>query len=429
MIEIKAEITAQDQYLNEEDVEQYLNTLAAEITAAGIKNLLLIPPDYTRKSSALGVITEKLYFKLAAEIPEIDILPASGTHDPMDSDCLKSMFGEIPLERFLAHNWRTETVKVGEIPAEKMKDLSGGELNEAIPLEINRHLFAEKYDLIISLGQVIPHEVVGMANYTKNIVVGCGGDQIINKSHFLGALAGMEKIMGKDHSTVRKLYDYCQQEFLDQLPLLYLMTVNSAVSDQKTGLTKFKGIFTGSRRDSFEKAVALSQQENIIKVEKPLEKVVVYLKEDKFKSTWIGCKAIYRSRMAVADGGELIIIAPGIHKFGEDQEIDRLLRKYGYRGTEETLENLYNNPELEENLSAAAHLIHGSSEGRFKISLASPKLSQQEVEGVNFNYLDYQETIEKYKLDELENGFNTVNGEEIFYINNPATGLWVYQDK
>ena len=268
-----------------------------------------------------------------------------------------------------------------------------------------------------------------MANYTKNIVVGCGGNEIINKSHFLGALAGMEKIMGKDHSPVRKLYDYCQQEFLDDLPLVYIMSVNSSLSDKKSGLTKIKGIFTGDTRETFEKAVALSQNENIIRVEKPLKKVVVYLKEDKFKSTWIGGKAIYRTRMAIADGGELIIIAPGIYKFGEDEEIDRLIRKYGYRGTEKTLKSLHNNRELEENISAAAHLIHGSSEGRFKISLASPQLSLKEVEGINFNYLDYQKTIDKYNIEELENGFNNVNQEEIFYINNPATGLWIYRDK
>lgn len=429
MREIKSKIISQNHYLTDAEIENYLKELAAEIIESGAENLLLIPPDYTRKSSALGVITEKLYFKLEAEIKNIDILPASGTHDPMDADCLKSMFGEIPVDKFLEHNWRTETIKVGEIPAAKMKEFSEGELTEALPLEINKNIFSDRYDLIISLGQVIPHEVVGMANYTKNIVVGCGGDQIINKSHFLGALAGMEKIMGKDHSPVRKLYDYCQEEFLDQLSLIYLMTVNSPVSDKKSGLTEIKGIFTGSSRESFEKAVDLSQQENIIKVKKPLKKVVVFLKEDKFKSTWIGGKAIYRTRMAVADGGELIIIAPGIHKFGEDQEIDRLLRKFGYRGTETTLNYLHKNKDLQENLSAAAHLIHGSSEGRFRISLASPKLSQEEIENINFNYLDYQKTIDKYKLDELENGFNTVNGEEIFYIDNPATGLWVYQDK
>jgi len=429
MKQIKFEITTEDQYLTDADIENYLEELAAEIIKNGAENLLLIPPDYTRKSSALGVVTEKLYFKLEAEIKNIDILPASGTHDPMDAECLKSVFGEIPIENFLEHNWRTETIKVGEIPAAKMKEFSEGEFTEALPLEINKNIFSDKYDLIISLGQVIPHEVVGMANYTKNIVVGCGGNQIINKSHFLGALAGMEKIMGRDHSPVRKLYDYCQQEFLDQLPLIYLMTVNSAVSDPKTGLTKIKGIFTGSSRESFEKAVALSQKENIIYVEKPLKKVVVFLKKDKFRSTWIGGKAIYRTRMAVADGGELIIIAPGIHKFGEDKKIDQLLRKYGYQGTKKTLKNLHQNQELQENLSAAAHLIHGSSEGRFKISLASPKLSRQEVAGVNFNYLDYQQTIAEYKIDELETGFNTVNGEEIFYIDNPATGLWVSQDK
>jgi len=411
-------------YLNNKEIEDHLTNIIEFIIGNKFKRVLLIPPDYTRKSSSLGLITEKLYFELIDKIKSIDILPASGTHDPMDKQALKSMFGEIPFQDFLEHHWRQDTIKVGEIPAEKMKGFSQNRMTEAVPLEINKNIFSEKYDLIISLGQVIPHEVVGMANYTKNIVVGCGGSQIINKSHFLGALAGMENIMGKDHSPVRELYDYCQKKFLDQLPVLYLMSVNSSISDKKTGLTKIKGIFTGSDRDSFEKAVAASQKENIIKIRKQPKKIVVFLKEDKFKSTWIGAKAIYRTRMAVADGGELIIIAPGIHKFGEDREIDQLIRKYGYVGTERVLNYLKENSDLENNLSAAAHLIHGSSEGRFKISLAAPKLSRDEIEKVNFNYLDYDQIIKKYNLEQLKNGFNQISGEEIFYIDNPATGLW-----
>jgi nickel-dependent lactate racemase len=427
MQEIKSEVISKKEYLSDSAINNYLNELSNEIVEADVKSLLLIPPDYTRKSSSLGRITEKLYFKLIDKIKSIDILPASGTHDPMGEQSIKSMFGKIPYEDFLEHNWRHDTINVGEIPGEKMKEFSQNQLTDAVPLEINKNIFSEKYDLIISLGQVIPHEVVGMANYTKNIVVGCGGSQIINKSHFLGALAGMENIMGKDHSPVRELYDYCQKKFLDQLPVLYLMSVNSSISDKKTGLTKIKGIFTGSDRDSFEKAVAASQKENIIKIRKQPKKIVVFLKEDKFKSTWIGAKAIYRTRMAVADGGELIIIAPGIHKFGEDREIDQLIRKYGYVGTERVLNYLKENSDLENNLSAAAHLIHGSSEGRFKISLAAPKLSRAEIETVNFNYLDYDQIIKKYNLEQLKNGFNQINGEEIFYIDNPATGLWVFE--
>jgi nickel-dependent lactate racemase len=429
MFELAADIISEGDYLTEKEIVNYLAQITEQINNAGIKKVLLIPPDYTRKSSSLGEITEKLYFMLKPQVEKLKVLPASGTHDPMDPEHLQAMFGQIPQADFLAHNWRTETVEIGKIPAAKMVEFSQGELVDSVSLAVNKNLFSGEFDLIISLGQVIPHEVVGMANYTKNIVVGCGGDQIINKSHFLGALAGMENIMGKDYSPVRKLYDYCQKNFLDQLPLLYLMSVNSPISDHKTGLTKIKGLFTGFERKTFEKAVKLSQQENIIKLKRPLAKIVVYLKEDKFKSTWIGCKAVYRTRMALADGGELIIIAPGIHKFGEDPAIDKLIRKYGYRGTENVLKDLRANADLQENLSAAAHLIHGSSEDRFKIYLAAPKLTRQEIEGVNFNYLDYQHTIAKYKIDELKNGFNYVNGEEIFYIDNPATGLWVYQDK
>ena len=376
----------------------------------------------------MGIITNKLYWLLKKQGQEVDILPALGTHDPMTAEELISMFGsEIPEKDFLVHNWRSDTIEIGKIPSQLLAELSDGNLEEEISLQINQNIFKNKYDLIISLGQVLPHEVVGMANYTKNIVVGCGGSQIINYSHFLGALAGMENIMGKDHSAVRKLYDYCQEEFLDSLPLLYLMTVNSSQADKESGLTEIKGIFCGKSRDSFEKAVALSQKENIIKVEKPLQKVVVYLKADKFKSTWLGCKAVYRSRKAIADGGELIIIAPGINKFGEDKAIDKLIRKYGYLGSEKIIEAVKNNQDLRENLSAAAHLIHGSSEGRFKIYLAAKNLIKKEIETVNFNYLAYNKAVQKYKIEDLEAGFNQLGSEEVFYINNPATALWVYR--
>jgi hypothetical protein len=163
---------------------------------------------------------------------------------------------------------------------------------------------------------------------------------------------------------------------------------------------------------------------NIILLDAPIKRAVVYLDPSEFKSTWLGNKAVYRTRMAMADGGELLVIAPGLHQFGEDPEIDRLIRKYGYRGTTAILKAVKDNADLQGNRSAAAHLIHGSSEGRFKITYAPGTMTEKEITGVNFSYRQLDETTQQYDPAKLKDGPATVNGEEIFYISNPAVGLW-----
>jgi nickel-dependent lactate racemase len=165
-------------------------------------------------------------------------------------------------------------------------------------------------------------------------------------------------------------------------------------------------------------------------VEEPLKKVVVYLDPLEFKSTWLGNKSIYRSRMAIADGGELIVLAPALKEFGEDKQIDALIRKYGYVGTQKVLELVKKSDDLKNNLGAAAHLIHGSSEGRFSITYCPGYLTKQEIEGVNFKYAELNEMTRKYDPEKLKDGFNTMpDGEKIFYISNPALGLWAYKDR
>jgi nickel-dependent lactate racemase len=207
---------------------------------------------------------------------------------------------------------------------------------------------------------------------------------------------------------------------------MYVLTVTT----QSEGKATIHGLFAGSSRRIFEEAVALSQQKNIIFVEKPLKKVVVYLDEREFKSTWLGNKAVYRTRMAIADGGELVVLAPGVSRFGEDDENDRLIRKYGYVGRERVLELCKSNEDLSNNLSVAAHLIHGSSDGRFSIVYAPGKLTKQETESVNFIYASLEDTMKRYDPKCLKDGFNVMeDGEEIYYISNPALGLWACRDR
>ena len=389
-----------------------------------LKKVLLLIPDYTRFHSNGGKIANMLYHMLE-DTCQVDLLEAVGTHFAMSDEQLTSMYGDIPKERFLVHNWRTGVVKIGQVPKEFVSEVSEGVYNEPIDVEVSKY-FYDGYDLILSIGQVVPHEVVGMANHSKNIFVGCGGSSMISSSHILGAFYGLEKMMGRDHSPVRKVFDYAAEHFLADLPIWYALTVTTAPE----GRIRMHGLFIGKERSYFEKAVALAQQTNLTFVDKPLKKVVAYLDGSEFKTTWVGNKAVYRTRMAIADGGELIVLAPGVETFGEDPDNDVLIRKYGYCGREKVIELCRTQEDLKANLSAAAHLIHGSCDGRFSITYCTKLVSKEEVEGVCFNYMPYDEAVKKYDPETLKPGYNTLpDGEEIYYIPNPALGLWADKNR
>ena len=412
-------ITPEGRAVTQQEMEEAVDAMLSQ--KSGLKKVLIVPPDYTRCFSFAGEFTKIIYRKLK-DTAQVDIMPALGTHVPMTKEEWVAFFGEgVPFDRMIVHNWRNDVVKIGEVPASFVSEVSEGLVNTSIDVEVNKLLLDPSYDLILSVGQVVPHEVVGMANYGKNIFVGCGGSSMINSSHMLGAFYGMERIMGRDFSPVRRVFDYAQEHFLSNIPLVYVLTTTTNKGDEVT----IHGLYIGTERAQFEAAVKKSQQINLTHMNKRLEKVVVYLDPREFKSTWLGNKAIYRTRMAIADGGELIVLAPAVAHFGEDEQNDLLIRKYGYVGRENVLKLVEENADLRENLSVAAHLIHGSSDGRFKITYCAGKLTEEEVLGAAFNYMPYEQAAAKYDPAKLVDGFNTVDGEEIFYISNPALGLWV----
>ena len=400
---------------------------ALEKTGKKLNKVLIVPPDYTRFNSNAGELTEIIYKHLSKNT-KIDILPALGTHFPMTEEEIRGMFGaEIPLDAFIVHDWRNGLIHLGDVSREKLQELSDGKVDYSVKIEVNKKLY-DNYDLIISIGQVVPHEVVGMANYTKNICVGVGGEDIINKSHFLGAVYGMEQMMGRIDTPVRELFNYAAETFMSDLPILYLLTVME--KNNETRNMDMRGLFCGDGMELFTKAAKLAQKVNLDQLDKPLKKVIVYLDPEEFKSTWLGNKSVYRTRMAMADEGELIVLAPGLKEFGEDPEIDRLIRKYGYLGRDKTLENVENNEDLRNNLSAAAHLIHGSSEGRFSITYCpGPNVSHKEIEGIGFNVADLDTMMKKYNPETMVDGVNIIDGEEIFYISNPSLGLWALKSQ
>jgi nickel-dependent lactate racemase len=411
--------------------DTWSEAIAAALDAAGRPGrILALPPDGTRLHSQTGPLTAMLYRQADGDV--VDVMPALGTHFPMTSAERHRMFGEaIPSDAFLVHDWRNDLVTLGAVPAEYVHSVSEGILRDAmpdydIPVQINRRLVHGGYDAIFSLGQVVPHEVVGMANGVKNILIGVGGRETINKTHFLGAAYGMERMMGRTDTPVRAVFNHAAEQYLADLPIIYILTV---MGTDRDGRLVMRGLFVGDDHDTFVRACDLSREVNITALSEPCAEMVVWLDPDEYKSAWLGDKAIYRTRMALADGGRLTMIAPGIHTFGEDPEIDRLIRRYGYRGTPATLAAVAEHEELRANLSAAAHLIHGSSEGRFEIVLATDPalLTQQEAESVGFQWRNVADAIKEYAPARLADGPQPGIGSQpsgFHYISNPALGLW-----
>ncbi len=390
-----------------------------------LKRVLLLPPDYTRYHSGAGFLTSALYEQLTKRGAYVEVLPATGTHVPMTAEEIAHMFPGVPANAFRIHDFQRDLVELGEVPGTFVHEVSGGLVDYPITCEVNRAL-TEQWDRIISVGQLVPHEVIGIANHAKNVFVGTGGKQVIDHTHFLGAVCNMERIMGRARTPVRDVFEYMASAFGKALPITYLLTVREKVN----GEIVTRGLFAGDDFGCFIQGAELSRAVNLDLLPAPLKKVVVYLDPSEFKSTWLGNKAIYRTRLALADDAELLILAPGVRTFGEDAGIDRLIRRHGYRGTPTALAAVKSDPELAGSLSAAAHLIHGSSEGRFHITYAAGGLTRAEVESVGFAYAEPEAVLVRYNPSTLRDGHNVLpDGEEIFFISNPALGLWALREQ
>jgi nickel-dependent lactate racemase len=421
---LRARAENADAPLTGAQVESLLHELCESLGSP--KRVLLLPPDATRAHSGAGELTASLYHRLS-RTAEVWLLPALGTHEPMSADELSHMFPGVPHDRCLVHDFRTTVATLGEVPGTFVRHVSDGKLDYAVPCQVSREIASGRFDRIISVGQLVPHEVIGIANHVKNVFVGTGGKESIDRSHFLGAVCGMESMMGRAHTPVRDVLNYMAAAFGADLAITYLCTVRKK---DALGRIQTHGLYAGDDEGCFLAGAPLVQRLNLDLLERPLQKVVVYLDPHEFRSTWLGNKAIYRTRMAIADEGELVVLGPGVRRFGEDSGIDRLIRRHGYRGTEQTLEHVQTDPELGASLSAAAHLIHGSSEGRFRVRWAAGGLEPEAIRGVGYEWADVGPLLQRYSKDRLVDGFNRLpDGEEIFFVSNPGLGLWALREK
>jgi len=389
------------------------------------KRVLLLPPDVTRAHSGAGWMTEHLYY-FFSQMADVFVIPTLGQHVPHTEEQNKWMFGNIPENKILKHNWRTDGNRIGTIPADYVTKITEGKATWEIPISINKRVLEEPWDIIINIGHVVPHEVLGFANHNKNYFIGLGGKETICASHMAAACYGIENNLGSLVTPLRHCYNKAESEYLEQLPDVYIQLVMAYNTENKLVHT---GYYCGNDVDTYLMAAQQSMAQNITVVP-PLKKVVAIMQGDEFFSTWVANKAIYRTRKAMADGGELIIIAPGLKRFGEQDDVDKIIRTYGYVGTEKVMKLWKEHKELQDLTHATAHLIHGSSEGRFKITYAPGHLTKEEIQSVSFSFLDFHKALELYRPDKLKNGFNTLtHGEEIYFISTPSAGLWTTKDK
>ena len=384
------------------------------------QKVLLLPPDHTRLFSRAGELTVLCRDLLGDAVT--DIMPALGTHSAMKPDQLAHMFPGVPHELFRPHRWRDDVVTLGEVPASYVSEVTGGLYDKPWKAQVNRMLRDGGHDLIFSLGQVVPHEVIGMANYNKNVFVGTGGAEGINESHYLSAVYGIEQTLGQANTPLRQILNHAQDEFCQSLPLLYALTVIQQMPD---GKLHTRGLYIGDDHSTFFQAAELARQVNITHLERAPKHVVAYLDPAEFKSTWLGNKAIYRTRLAIQTGGRLTVLGPAVEEFGEDQQIDALIRKYGYRTKAEIIQLVAENEDLAANPSAAAHLVHGSHENRFEVVYGAGKLSADEIASVNYTPGDINTLLQRYDVGSLDDGWHQdVDGSEFYFIRNPALGLW-----
>jgi len=400
-------------------IEALLERMLAAL--GSLRRVLLVPPDMTRRASGAGELTAALYARLRDTV-EVHVLPALGTHAPLTPAQLTELFPGVPRERIHEHNWRGDLARLGAVPADFVRDVSGGRVAWPIECAVNRRLVEGRWDRILSIGQLVPHEVAGIANHAKNLLVGLGGPDMIHKTHFLSAVCGLERLMGRVQTPVRAVLDYAATRLARDLPVSYVLIVRGR---DAAGRLVTRGLFAGDDAACFRRGAELCRQVNITQVDRPLAKVVVFLDPAEYTSTWLGNKAIYRTRLALAADGELVILAPGVARFGEDALIDALIRRYGYRGTAHTLRLVGEHADLGANLAAAAHLIHGSSEGRFTVTYAPGGLERAAVEGVGYDYAEPAPLLKRYDPRHMHDGLNTLaDGEEVYFISNPGLGLW-----
>ena len=381
--------------LTREEVSDVVRRACDEMRVEG-KRVLTIIPDRTR-TMPMPLMFELLQQNLAGRAKAHDYLVALGTHQLMTDAELSQMIG-CPVRngvcgqsKVLNHRWDLpETfVDVGAIPASEVASVSGGLLSEEIVIRINRLIF--DYDQVLICGPVFPHEVVGFSGGNKYLFPGISGSDMINQTHWLGALLGSYSIIGTASTPVRELIDRAAAQISVPISCMALVVSHEGAS----------GVYFGSAVEAWKAAVELSSQKHIHWIDKPFQRVLSVMPE-LYRDMWTAAKGMYKAEPAIADGGEVVIYAPQITEFSYTH--GSCLEKVGYHCRDYFLKQWSRFAEVPRGV--LAHSTHLKGQGtydaatavetpRIQVTLATG-ISEQRCRAMNLGYLDPR-TV---KLDE-----------------------------
>lgn len=351
---------------------------ALQAIPAGARVLAVIP-DRTRDDNTdllFPMVSQELAARRAASF---DALVAQGTHPPMTEAEKRAKIGaglaDIPLlNTVFDHHWDrpSELTTLGTLTGAEISALTGGLMTQDVPIQLNARLAPGTYDYIFVLGAVVPHEVAGFAGGAKYFFPGVAGPELTHLTHWLGALATIERVIGRVETPTRHVIEAAAAHV--KTPVIGF----TSVSTRNDAGLRTHALFTGGLRETVRQAAAVSAQVHIRHTGRRYRRVVALLDEH-YDEMWVGGKASYKLGAIIEDGGELVIYAP--HLKGISTTHGALIEKYGYAPIEQVREMVEGSDELRANLCVAAHLAHvsyagriganGRIEPRYRITLAS----------------------------------------------------------
>src|SRR5215203_2404323 len=337
--------------------------------------VLAIIPDKTRDDNTHLLFPIANEFLMNRGVAAFDALVAQGTHPPMSQAQKLAKIGDTDFHgRLYDHRWDQpdELVTIGELSAERVRELTGGLIEQAVPVSINKLLEPENYDTVLVFGATVPHEVAGFAGGAKYFFPGVAGPELTHTTHWLGALAGIENIIGQVETPTRHLIE-AAAAFVPT-PVIALTTVSTR---DQSGF-KTRALFAGDLRGTVRRAAEVSQQVHVRYTGRRYKRVVALL-DDHYDELWVGGKASYKLGGIIERGGELIIYAPHLSAISATH--GALIEKYGYAPLERVRDMVEGSDELRANLCVAAHLAHVAYAGdkgadgvvtpRYRITLAA----------------------------------------------------------
>ena len=365
---------------------------ALEVIQPG-ERVLAIIPDKTRDDNTHELFPIATEFLNKRGVRSFDALVAQGTHPPMSEAQKLAKIGNADFSgSIFDHRWDKpdELITLGELSADLTRELTGGLIDQDVPVTINKLLAPGVYDTVLVFGATVPHEVAGFAGGAKYFFPGVAGPELTHTTHWLGALAGIENIIGQVETPTRRLIEAAA----DLIPAR-IISLNTVVSRIDGKLTTY-ALFTGDIREAFRRAADVSREVHIRYTGRRYKRVVALL-DPHYDELWVGGKASYKLGAIIEEGGELIISAPHLTKLSETH--GALIEKYGYAPLESVRDMLGVSQELRENLCIAAHLAHVAYAGRidvegkvvprYQITMATG-LDEETCRRVNLGYLDYR---------------------------------------